>query len=333
MGFHGKACFIAASPMHYACFKQIHRFIPEVRLIADNRETARYFRKNGIDFSRFPGFPDCIIMADYLHMKKRSKTRYPSSVRLIQINHGLGLAKSHYFTEAVARPPFDLYLVSGEAAKERLERMGLKRPIAAVGFAKLDPLFDGSLKKDDICQRLGIDPTKPVILYAPTHGDLSSFDKVAPYLPELAQSYNLLVKLHQHTYRERFSRSQSAILKNIYLIEDCDCTEYLFIADLLISDVSSIVFEYALLDRPMLLIQPPKEKWHPRVTNPKWWDVGYALKEDDRLPEVVRELMAKGDQRSEFRRRLIASTGIPCDGRAAERSAEAIKEIFRRDTV
>jgi CDP-glycerol glycerophosphotransferase (TagB/SpsB family) len=271
-----------------------------------------------------PVFPYFVIVANYDHIKK-GHTIYPTRVKLIQINHGLGLAKAFYYTASLLRRPMAMYLVSGKLAKQKLIEAGVSGIIEDVGFAKLDKLFDGSIEQATIFNRLNFEPGKPVILYAPTFGELSTMDEVLPYLPAVAANYNLLIKLHQLTYREASIIKSFRSLPNVFFIEDPDCTPYLFVSDLLISDISSIVFEYALLDRPIILILPPEEIWRPAVTDPYWWQVGYHLDNPKQLIPTIKQLLTNGDpEQTAFRRQLFEKTGIPRDGKSAERSASAI---------
>jgi hypothetical protein len=311
-------CFLAASPLHYVCFHQIHALHPEIPIVADTFDTVAYLKRLKVPYLRRLNFPKTVILADYPPAKQG---RFPAGVKLIQINHGLGLAKSHYY-EAPLETPMDLILVSGALAKSLFNQRSVYN-VADVGFPKLDPLFNGSLCKETICRTNGFSASRPIILYAPTWGRFSSLERIIPGLSKLSGEYTIMVKIHDKT--AKIFRRRLGQISGITLVDDSDSTPYMFVADLLISDLSSIVFEYALLNRPIILSFPEDDDWKRKVTNPQWWRVGLPLTDLERLPEVVKT--ALGDEPRiyrEFRSQLIAASGICCDGKAALRAAEAI---------
>jgi len=314
-------CFLANAPMDYVCFRRIHRLLPHIPIVADTRAAARYLRRIGVQHTRRLGFPRCVILAGYL-------TAFPRGVKLIQINHGLGLAKAAYYQKPLA-VPMDLYLVSGGLAKERFDQAGLA-PVLDVGFPKLDGFFDGSYDRAGICRSLGIPADKPIILYAPTWSELSSTPVVLPVLPGLARDYTILVKLHDHTIPSMIRLARR--MAGIKLVTDPDCTPLLFVADLLVSDVSSVVFEYALLNRPIILIQPPAKKWQGKVTDPAWWRVGVSLAGVERFPGLIAELLQEDRyEQRRFRAQLMEEARIRRDGKAALRAAQAIAAFLRQE--
>lgn len=313
-------CFLVTAPMDYVCFKGIHRFLPDIQIVADTRSISRFLTNSGVPHSRRLGFKRCIIQACYLQTS-------PRAVKKIQINHGLGLAKATYYSKPLKRP-MDLYLVSGEMARQRLAKLNAGEVIAT-GFPKLDPLFDGSIDRKKLLKDMGLPENGPIILYAPTWGPLSSSSRVIPFLPELAKDFTVLVKLHDHATPSL--RRWVSKVPNIRLIDDPDSTPYLFLADLLVSDVSSIIFEYSVLNRPIIMI-PPDDDWHAKVTNSSWWQVGTRVQDPIHLTENVRELLktdCAGNQA--FRTELIFEAGILLDGQAAARSADAITAFLERE--
>lgn len=322
--------FLAHRSLHFACFCRIHQLLPQIRIVAENQLIAAYLQSKAEVFSPQIGHPRILIVADYhlQYSRKMRKINFPDWVKFIQINHGLGLAKAHYYNVA-NDIPMDLYLVSCNLARERFLQQGITSVID-VGFPKLDPLFDGSLEREEICQQLGMPSDKPILLYAPTWGGLSSLPRVMPLMTKIATNgdYTILIKIHGNSIDELEDLKQTPGLtetEGIYFLTDPDCTPLLFIADLLISDVSSIVFEFALLNKPIILIHPPATEWQPIVIDPTWWQVGYALNEAEQLPFAIPALLREDfPEQQDFRAQFIENIGIKLDGKATERAAEAI---------
>ena len=139
-----------------------------------------------------------------------------------------------------------------------------------VGMPKVDCLVDGSLRREDVLGRLGLDAARPTILYAPTWSAYSSLNLLGLDLVArlLARAWNVIVKLHDRSRDpEPFYSGGvdwAARLRPLlssgagHLAEEADICPYLAAADLMITDHSSAGFEYLLLDRPLVRIHVPE---------------------------------------------------------------------------
>ena len=132
-----------------------------------------------------------------------------------------------------------------------------------VGFPKLDRLVDGTLDRAAILRRLGLAGNRPVVLYAPTGQKDNSLEHTGEAVLERLRrtgTYDILIKLHDHP-RDRgtdwAARLAPMLDAHTKLVTDFDIVPYLFVADLLITDASSVSNEYSLLDRPMVFLDVP----------------------------------------------------------------------------
>jgi CDP-glycerol glycerophosphotransferase (TagB/SpsB family) len=142
--------------------------------------------------------------------------------------------------------------------------------IRLVGMPKSDCLVDGSLSRDGVLAANGIDPARTTILYAPTWTRFSSLNAMGENVIRglIDRGYRVLVKLHDKSLDRTFENSGGvdwvARLKPIlargngHLITSADATPWLLAADALVTDHSSIGFEYLLLDRPLIRIAMPQ---------------------------------------------------------------------------
>lgn len=133
-----------------------------------------------------------------------------------------------------------------------------------IGFPKLDRLVDGTLDRSAILRGLGLTGERPVVLYAPTGQRDNSLEHTGEAMLERlrrAGKYDVLIKLHDHP-RDRGSdwvaRLGPLLDAHTKLVTDFDVVPYLYAADLLITDASSVSNEYALLDRPMVFLDVPQ---------------------------------------------------------------------------
>jgi hypothetical protein len=139
-----------------------------------------------------------------------------------------------------------------------------------VGYPKLDCLVDGTFSRDAILTSLGIDPARRTVLYAPTWSPYSSLNAMGETLIErlCTAGFAVIVKLHDRSrdleyihsggfnWAERLRPLLAA--SGALLAEASDASPYLAAADVLVTDHSSVGFEYLLLDRPLVRIEMPQ---------------------------------------------------------------------------
>ncbi len=169
-----------------------------------------------------------------------------------------------------------------------------------VGYPKIDCLVDGTLARHAIAARLRLEPGIPTVLYAPTWSPYSSLTGIGEELVgALARAdFNVLVKLHDRSY-DRSSRGSGGVdwaarlapladHPRVRVITDADAAPYLFVADALITDHSSIGFEYAVLDRPLIVIDCPELIANARVNPQKAALLQAAAEVRRTIPDLVR---------------------------------------------
>jgi hypothetical protein len=162
----------------------------------------------------------------------------------VMIYHGIGLKQSYY---SDLTKDMDLICVESEERKAILEEKGY--PAVSTGFTKLDG-FDSIEKYKN---------EKVNVLYAPTYFP-SSLQKTIPYLNPI-NGLDLKIKLH-HFYWTNPTYIKIRLLlelaiqaqSNIEIIqfEHYNILPFYAKADLMISDISSTLFEYLVMNRPII---------------------------------------------------------------------------------
>jgi hypothetical protein len=144
-----------------------------------------------------------------------------------------------------------------------------KAQAALVGYPKLDRLAGGAVDGKEIRDALGLDPGKPTVLYAPTYSPASSLHLAGEEIVlGLANAgFNVLVKLHDRSldtdprytagidWRTRMRAIETR--GDVHYVEGPDASPYLAAADLMVTDHSSVGFEYLILDRPLIVFDVP----------------------------------------------------------------------------
>ncbi|RTR27955.1 CDP-glycerol--poly(glycerophosphate) glycerophosphotransferase [Shewanella atlantica] len=182
-------------------------------------------------------------------------TKLKGVCRTALMQHGIG-PKAVYYT--VSEADFDVRFVEGEYRLKRLQEMFPDKLFIDTGYAKLDPIVQRKEAGLEL-SALGLDPDKPTLLYAPTFYP-SSIEKMAKDWPAQFSEYNILLKPHYFSLSKPAYKKQKQLLEhwasfdNAYLAtaEQTNLLPFMASADLLISDASSALFEFAALDKPVV---------------------------------------------------------------------------------
>ena len=172
-----------------------------------------------------------------------------------QLGHGVGPKKSYY---SKSDTPTSVRFVESDYRYQRLCKMYPNDTFVNVGFCKLDPIING--KENGICyESLKLDSSKKTILYAPTFYP-SSIEKFSKNFPIDFKNYNIIIKPHYFSMSMKKYQKQRDLLQhwdtytNVYLakVDDYSLLPFLKSADLMISDASSAIIEFAALNKPVL---------------------------------------------------------------------------------
>lgn len=150
------------------------------------------------------------------------------------------------------------YLVvqSDKASKITASCYAFKKQFLRTGYPRNDVLFAKNNESDinAIKSKLGIPANKKVILYAPTWRVRNRFDMqidVDKLKESISDEYVLLLRIHPFAVRGL----DESLIDNqfIFNVSTYPYVEELYlISDMVITDYSSVMFDYAILNRPML---------------------------------------------------------------------------------
>lgn len=136
--------------------------------------------------------------------------------------------------------------------------------ILEVGYPRNDILYSKDNEKDirELKQKLNIPLDKKVILYAPTWRLRNTFDlmiDLKSFKENLSDEYVLLLRMHH------FAGKGLDELENNGFVYDFSkygsMEELYLVSDILITDYSSAMFDYAILDRPIILFTYDKDEY------------------------------------------------------------------------
>ena len=239
-----------------------------------------------------------------------------------QIFHGFAGEKKGHFR---IRHYFDLYLTQGPYFTNRFEKLKAKHKnfeVVETGWPKLD-VYGKELHKyrDEKKALLETHAAKKIVLYAPTFSpSLTSAPLLFEALQEIAtnNSYLILIKFHDLmtiAWIDAYKKL-AATTPNIRFESERNIIKFLLMSDILISDTSSVVYEFLLLDKPVITFRNSSQ-------NIRWENIQEAAA----LPAKLLENLTADPFAKE--RSAIAEQYHPYrDGNAALRMVNATKKYI-----
>ncbi|MGW0393958.1 bifunctional glycosyltransferase/CDP-glycerol:glycerophosphate glycerophosphotransferase [Streptomyces sp. NPDC003042] len=255
-----------------------------------------------------------------------------------------GRAGQDRFQEAVDR--FDHFLVRSEHDVRTLAKGFRLRDevLLRTGYPRNDALVEeqraeaqsGERVRGPLAAELGIDPRKRVLLYAPTFranadGAVEGFEfpfDIEEFADRLGDRFTLLVRTH---YLNSVSLPPSVAGRVIDVSRHHDITPLLALADGLITDYSSVMFDYAVLDRPMLFFAYDYEKYATDIRG-TYFDLkekapGPVVATADELMQAVAAFDEADAKYAEARQRFLTEFGEYDRGDAAR---QIVEKFFTR---
>jgi len=262
----------------------------------------------------------------------------------IFLEHGIGTKSTTFFSSIEY---FNIYIAEGIQKYNRMKKLypQYENKLALVGFSKFDEIVNFSKQEKDVLfQKYGLDNKKKTILYAPTFFP-SSIEKMADDFPNEFKEYNIWIKPHYLTYERKKYKNH---LRKFYIwqtYENCSIlplSEYnllpfLATSDVMISDESSAMFEFASLNKPVVSNQYFKLRWSyylmpwklaKRIDQSKaqyrtMMDTASSYEETLKYTREALKNPAKlEDKRLEFSKDICGEI----DGRVSERIYKVVKE-------
>jgi hypothetical protein len=306
---------------------RIQRLVPEGRFVTHRQAAFRHF--------------SLYMNADPWAAARLRRCEY-------RVNFSHGVAGKYDLDQPSGLPMgFDVYDRVGFINHDRMKRY-LEAGIvsgtqaALVGYPKLDRLATGGF--DGIAYRtsLGLEPARPTVLYSPTYSKASSLHLAGEAIVRAlaVAGFNVIVKLHDRSldidprynagvdWRQRFRGLEPA--ERVRFIETTDASPALAASDVMVTDHSSIGFEYLLLDRPLIVFDAPDLTVQARI-NPEKVVLLRSAATVARTPEETAMLAQReiaDPLRLSERRRAVAKEMFYRPGSATQRAVALIDALL-----
>ncbi len=232
----------------------------------------------------------------------------------VQIFHGFAGEKKGHFR---IRHYFDLYLTQGPYFTERFNQLAAKHKnfdVAETGWCKLDILYkNGEL---DTAKN-----SKKHILYAPTFSPrLTSGEKYMGEIEKLCanKDFEVHIKFHDLMNKELVEKYHQLAnrIDNLSISNEANILPLMKRCDLMISDTSSVVYEFLLLDKPIVTLETTSK-------HIRWDDIDLSKN----LKAVVENNLENDPYQAE-RKWFIDNYHPYTDGQSSARMIKAAKDYI-----
>lgn len=207
--------------------------------------------------------------------------------------------KAKKFTYMLSSSPFYTEKLTSAFAIDKYASTDI---FVNTGYPRNDFLYNyKEEQRQEILEKLNLPLDKKYILYAPTWRDTQyengkivyqvalNFEKFMNRLPE---DYVLLFRAHHHV---KSVNSDNAEMSNVINVADVpDINDLYVISDLLITDYSSTMFDYAILKRPMVFYMYDLQDYGENVRG-FYFDIneipGPIVQKEEEVADAVLELL------------------------------------------
>ena len=336
-GFSGNFGFLEA---------EIRRQRPDAEIVGVFKPRLRA-RRSVRDTLRLPWLlatAQTIVVDDFYPLIYPLQLR--SDTRLLQVWHAAGAFKRVGWSRvglaggplpgSLAHRNYTDATVSSEAIRADYAEafaIDLER-VQALGVPRTDAFFDDDLVRataQRVRKSYGIPRGKKVALFAPTfrgNGQLTATYDVdaVPWerlAAQLGDEWVVMVKMHPFVPPLEVQRPRLTGI--VDASAERELNDLLMAADVLITDYSSAIFEYSLLQRPVVFFCPDLEEYTAaRDFYSPFTDyvTGPLVTDGDELADAIRTASA-GPEAAAFRERFMSA----CDGHSSER---IVREIILR---
>lgn len=236
---------------------------------------------------------------------------------------------------------YNYFISPSEFASEKfksafnLKNLGIDDIVVETGYPRNDLMFTYTEQyAETVRQSLGIPNEKKIILYAPTFRDNMhdgtgyvydthlDFDRLKQ---KLGNEYAVLFRAHYFVANQFDFEKHSGFVYNVSNIDDI--TPLYTISDILITDYSSVFFDYANLKRPIIFYMYDLNEYKDSIRG-FYIDIdelpGPIIEEEIELPKAIKEAMKGTFVADEKYKKFNEKYNYLDDGNASRRVVELL---------
>lgn len=260
--------------------------------------------------------------------------------KIIQLWHGVGGKGTNHKGDYEA---LDAWCVPSEYIKKRHMNLWNAPPekLYETGYARMDFLYNYLKRPNgELLKEIGIKNARKIILYAPTFdvglwpwaNEYEEFERLCTF----CKKNDLILILRLHPFAKVKRRKLKKILKkyeHVYWLDmstEPDTMKVLAIADILVTDWSSIYADYFLTKRPIIYLEVNKEyftKIRGKPKLPPEYRAGEIVHDNDKFYDALKTVLKEGNRHKEQQEKLLKIIHGNVDGKASERVIKVIENL------
>lgn len=308
----------------------------------ENKSSVKPLNMTSFSDMRVVAGSDAIITTHGLHIFHSIFKR--TGIKFIDVWHGVPYKgwDSGNFKE---QNSYDEVWVSSPTMMELYEKMYRfpKEILHTTGYARIDSLVRGDYDKKEILKKYEIEGFNKYILIAPTWKQDDQGRSIFPYGVNAGVFFSMLQKIGEENsalvvFRAHLNSGDSvkeSKFKNVKVMPYTKypvTEEFLWIADILVSDWSSIVFDYLPLNRPTIFLDVPSPFKNGFTLGPEYRFGFVALDMSELAAALSRYTTSPNQYQKEngtkVKKSMDVAYGETADGYAAKRYYDRLMQII-----
>ena len=258
------------------------------------------------------------------------------------IGHGTGDKK--YGGKAHTLETYEYLFISGPKHMEKFKDSGLSFPeekLVKIGNLRFDDYVNGKFTRQTLMNRMGIpkrDHDRKTVLYAPTwnwgNGTLDRYAK--PFCKEITKEHNLIIRPHHFDSHKvprlklwaKLNGIKRVYFSNSNRITKSDTMHDFQVSDILISDTSSVLYEYLVTGKPIIVANTDFSDLHTMPDSMNVMKIADHFQDSQSILDVVNRNLSSGADDSRYKK-MLNDCFYFNDGKSVQRAKEFVNRIAR----
>lgn len=230
----------------------------------------------------------------------------------VQVFHGLEWKKKGHFR---IRDCFDLYCTQGPLFTEKFAELAKQHgnfDVVETGWPKLDAMF-----KAETINKFTNNEQKTII-YAPTFSpSLTSIQALKQEISRLKNKWHWIIKFHPKTPQDWVDEYRQFESETFEVATNAPLLPLLQQADVMVSDTSSIITEFMMLNKPVVTLNNVAPE--PSLIN---------ITQSSQLEKAIEDALTPSSKRQQAIKEHVLNLHPYNDGKSAERVLAAADNLI-----
>jgi CDP-glycerol glycerophosphotransferase (TagB/SpsB family) len=262
----------------------------------------------------------------------------PEKSKTIFIGHGTGDKK--YNSREQNLNTYDYHFITGPKHLAKLNDVGLnisQDKLIKIGNLRFDDYVNNKIDREKVLARLKIkDRSRKNILYAPTWkwGAGTLLQYAHSFAQEITKEHNLIIRPHHHDrlyikklkWWAQINNLDHVYFSNPAAVIKSDTMDDFKVSDLLISDTSSILYEYLITGKPIIVIQNQYNDLHSMPDEMNIMKHVLLYHGDENILNLINTALVNEGSRAIYKK-LLNSCFYFNDGKSVARAKDFIDSI------